>query len=177
MRSKWWLHVLSNNLESFAKVLFVDPVPSTRWHPLYTDASQFAIGGVLLEVDGTSICSSRYFSVPVPEHLLNLPIHVYAMWAVLCELCLIIPEQFRTVRMYVDNTGVLGNMIKGHSKCPDLLYDVHSFWLTLVEQRLPAWIDYVKSKSNIADCSEPQPTAVRKSTARFGAPCPGRCAG
>ena len=149
---QWWIHVLSNNIESFEKVLTVDSVPSTRWHLLYTDASQSAIGGVLLEVDGASICSSRYFSVPVPEHLLNLPIHVYEMWAVLCALWIwIIPEQLRTVRMYVDNTGVLGSMIKGHSKCPDLLYDVHRFWLTLVEQRLPAWMDYVQSKSNIAD--------------------------
>ncbi|XRB07593.1 hypothetical protein NFJ02_32g81440 [Pycnococcus provasolii] len=57
----------------------------------------------------------------------------------------------RSTVLFIDNTHVASNLISGYSDQRQLVQMMHTFWETAASMATAPWIEYVASKSNLAD--------------------------
>ena len=57
----------------------------------------------------------------------------------------------RSTVLFIDNTHVASNLISGYSDQRQLVQMMHTFWETAATYSIAPWIEYVASKSNLAD--------------------------
>ena len=160
----WWLSALGNLSPRRANLYFEKPVGA------HTDAQGLGHVAAVFTTNGRTAVSThlpQWFLDWIEKLPGESPIFIYELCAaVLLAYC---AREWRgisrTCVVCIDNKAAVATLVKGSSTSPIGTLLANLFWTVATQGNTTWWIEYVHTKSNIAD----QPSRQRTRTA--GKPC------
>ncbi len=143
-------------------ILWTDDIVSKKLFLLYTDASLFGLGAVLLEVDRmtSQILSEEYIAAPASYFGLDMNNEDRAadliQWLETAAVVFALQTweselKGSLCRVFIDNTGTEGSVRKGYCRNAPMNALVEAVWKFAARSLIELWISRVQSDANIAD--------------------------
>ena len=145
---RWWLKALE--VSNFERRIDVGGFSSREksWI-IYTDASEFGLGGVAMYVVKGQVKNCKQFQIAV-DHGQDTDIAISEGVAYRTALKGLAEENASNV-IFVDNASLQGSLTKGRSKNATVNTLVGDSWLDACKKSLEVWVERVSSADNPAD--------------------------